>query len=521
MTAVAVTGSTASAAKPTAAVAVGDSFVSGEGAGNYQAVVDRSGIAQGYQDFSAPNDNAYFCHRSANAEINVAELAGINTRFNIACSGGIAADIASPSSERTGGRNVDAQLTQLRAIGETHDIDLVLIGLGANELDFTPISKLCIGNFLTDAFTGWWEPWINIWAPHSTTKGTCGRGDFPNASAVAEAEAELASTVREILDVLDEIDADGTHRVVIQDYVNPMPQEFHRNFHEQNGRRDTRDKFRALARERYAAGCPIHRGALPLAHDLSEDLGTIVENVHDQMLREYPGADLVYLNVQKAFDGARLCETAASPTGALHTPTRAVTSQDGHVQHTLEGNKLDVKKLFENCMTHFQRCQETWHPNAAGHAVLGQCLTAAWRSATPLVDCSRSGGQVRATSKAPSVNVDLSARVIETLDRRGGAVLEVSGSYSARLNNAPGLSVRSVRVTATDRSAARLPSKTSMSGTYTYRLRCQPTTINLRVSVELTLSDGQIVNGSGSYRREVSNCGGNGGGGGGSPVPIA
>src|SRR6478735_6771180 len=62
---------------PPTAVAMGDSFISGEGGGSYQAVTDQSGVAQGFPGWSAANSNAYFCHRSANASIQVAALPGI------------------------------------------------------------------------------------------------------------------------------------------------------------------------------------------------------------------------------------------------------------------------------------------------------------------------------------------------------------------------------------------------------------------------------------------------------------
>ena len=508
-----VAGATqAEAAKPTAAVAMGDSFISGEGAGAYDSVVDISGRAQGYQDFSAPNSNAFFCHRSTRAQIEVAALPGINERFNIACSGAIPSDIGSPSINRDHGRYVAAQLDQLRAIATTHDIDLVVVNLGANSVGFGDVAAKCVGKFLTDAFTGWWEPWVNIWSPHATTTGACGAGDFPNAAAVARAEGEVAAASRQILNTLAAIDPDGQHRVVFQDYINPLPKEFDRKFHDEDGRRDTRDKFRNLARERYAAGCPVHRGTLTHAHAMSEALGRMVGNVHATMAREYPGADLVYLNVQRSFDGARLCETSASPTNALHAPTRAVTSQTGHVQATLDGNKSDVKKLFENCTTYFQRCQEIWHPNPAGHAVLGQCLSAAWTSTGRLVDCQRrSNGQIVSTTKQPTVYVSLSGGVQGSLNPRTGLpTLVVNMSYHSTLRDAPGLSVVSTQVNAVSQNAGRLPSRTSMSGTYDYRVGCDATGINLRITVTATLSDGSRASGTASYVHDVSDCGGPG-----------
>lgn len=501
---------------------MGDSFISGEGAefvngthtGPYAAVRDAGGRMQGFQDYSADNSNAYFCHRSDKAEVAVAQLSGISARFNIACSGAIPRDIGQPSYTREHGRYVAAQLDQLRAIATTHDIDLVVINLGANSLGFGDVAAKCIGKFLTDAFTGWWEPWINIWSPHATTTGACGAGDFPDAADIARAEADLAAASRLILHTLDQIDADGQHRVVFQDYVNPLPEDFDVKFHTEDGRSDTRDKFRSLARERYAAGCPVHRGTLRHAHDMSENLGAMISRVHDGMLREFPGSDLVYLDVQQAFDGARLCETTGSPVGALHSPTRAITNSTGRVQQTLDGDKLDVRDLFENCTDYFQRCQEAWHPNSNGHAVLGRCLTAAWTATAPLVDCRRLGdGRIVTDQKLPSVDVSLSGRVQQSLDRTGMPILAVSASYSAKLQNAPGLSITGVRVTATSVNNGSLPAKTSMSGTYSYDVRCSATQINLRVSVRVTLSDGSVASGGSTFSRNVSDCGG-------SDIPI-
>lgn len=499
------------AAKPTAAVAVGDSFISGEGAGNYTSVLDSNNRVQGYQNFSAPNSNAYFCHRSANAQVAVAALPGIQTRFNVACSGAIPHDIGSPSINRDKGRYVAAQIDQLRAIATTHDIDLVVVNLGANAVGFGDVASKCVGKFLTDAFTGWWEPWVNIWSPHATTTGACGAGDFPSSSTLARAEDEVAASMRLILDTLRQIDPDGQHRVVLQDYVNPLPQEFHRDFHDESGRRDSRDKFRDLARERYAAGCPVHRGTLRHAHNMSESLGRMVGNVQSRMLREYPGADIVYLNVQRAFDGARLCEIASSPSGTLHAPTRAITNSTGRIQHTLDGNKSDVKKLFENCTNYFQRCQEIWHPNRAGHAVLGQCLTAAWRASASLVQCSRrSNGQIVSAELRPTIDLSLYGRVEQGLTRTGEAILHVSASYSASLKNAPGLSVSSVSVTASSRNVGSVGTRRSTSGTFNYSVRCSATSISLTVTISATLSDGSTVRDTATFNQALRDCGGPG-----------
>ncbi|KXK59410.1 hypothetical protein AWW66_24415 [Micromonospora rosaria] len=380
----------AAAALPTAAVALGDSFVSGEGAGAYTPVTDATGTAQGFPGWTAPNSNAYFCHRSANASLHRAALPGIQDRFNLACSGGQPHDIANASSTRAKGRQVAAQLDQLRAVGRTHDIDLVLIGLGSNNSSFTfgNVAEKCANRFIADAWTGWWEFWAYLGGP--VEQKPCSDADLATAAQVGAATAETTTAVRQILATLAEIDADGQHRVVLQDYTNPLPFDLEPGYHSEDSRDDTRDKFRALGAERYAAGCPIHRASLLPGHRFSQGLGTLVGSVRSTLAAEFPGTDLVYLNVQRAFDGARLCESAGSPTGALATPIRLQDSPNGTVVTSLAGkDKIAIQRIANTCVTYFQTCQESWHPNAAGHQVLGQCLSGAAATTARTVACVR------------------------------------------------------------------------------------------------------------------------------------
>ncbi len=373
---------------PTAAVAIGDSFISGEGAGAYVAVPDVNGVPQGFPGWSAPNSNPFFCHRSANASINAAALPGINARFNLACSGGQPVDLATDSAARPSGRNVDAQLDQLRAVAQTHDIDVVLVGLGSNNSSFTfgSIAADCAGRFVADGFIGWWEFWVPLinWLTGATSPETpCTQADLATPQELAAAQAETTAALRQLVQVLDEVDADGQHRIVLQDYTNPLPTDYLSQFRTEDGRDDTRDKFRELVRERYAAGCPAHRASLGPAHQFSQGLGTLVQGAHATLRAEFPTEDVVYLNVQRAFDGARLCETSASPNGALATPIRLMdrnssgTPTGVHLTNINGFDKLDISRVQGVCSSYFQTCQESWHPNAAGHAVLGQCLAAA------------------------------------------------------------------------------------------------------------------------------------------------
>lgn len=310
---------------PPTAVAMGDSFISGEGAGGYVAVTDQSGVAQGFPGWAAANSNPYFCHRSANASIQVASLPGITQRVNLACSGAQPADMANASSARPAGRTVVAQVDQLRSVAQTGDIDLVLLGLGSNNSQFTfgGVAAECAGRFVADGYTGWWEVWIHFvnWVTgEELNERACSDADFATAAQLDAARAETAAAVRQVLDVLDEVDADGDHRVVLQDYTNPLPQAYAEQYRTESGRSDTRDKYRALVDERYAAGCPADIASLAPAHRFSQNLGGLVAGVASTLQAERPGAKITYLDVQRAFDGARLCEARAAP--ATPSPRR-------------------------------------------------------------------------------------------------------------------------------------------------------------------------------------------------------
>jgi hypothetical protein len=380
---------------PPTAVAMGDSFISGEGAGSYVAVTDQDGTAQGFPGWAADNSNPFFCHRSANASIQVADLPGIAQRVNLACSGAQPSDMANASSARPAGRTVSAQIDQLRAVAQTSDIDLVLLGLGSNNSQFTfgGVAAECAGRFVADGYTGWWEVWIHFanWVTGAElNENPCADSDFATAAQLDAARAETTAAVRQVLDVLDEVDADGDHRVVLQDYTNPLPEAYAEQYLEEDGRSDTRDKYRALVDERYAAGCPADVDSLGPAHRFSENLGGLVSGVASTLQAERPDAKITYLDVQHAFDGARLCETPGSPGNALATPLRVMDGPSGtHVESFGPYDKFDIKRVTDTCSDYYQTCQESWHPNAAGHQVLGRCLDAAWLGNAASLACTR------------------------------------------------------------------------------------------------------------------------------------
>ena len=102
-------------AGPTAVVSLGDSAMSGEGAGSYEAGTD------------GPRN---YCHRSAYSTIKSTSVAGVEAKINIACSGAASSDV------RIGGTShftEPSQADQLRAIARDYDVKMIVLQIGAND----------------------------------------------------------------------------------------------------------------------------------------------------------------------------------------------------------------------------------------------------------------------------------------------------------------------------------------------------------------------------------------------------
>jgi lysophospholipase L1-like esterase len=116
----------AAAAAPTAAVAMGDSEISGEGAGSYEG------------NTNGPNN---YCHRSANAWIKKITV-GVSVDVNLACSG------ANSSNLTLGGETQyeeKTQAAQLEALARTDTVKDIFVTVGANDNpDFSGTVEDCV-----------------------------------------------------------------------------------------------------------------------------------------------------------------------------------------------------------------------------------------------------------------------------------------------------------------------------------------------------------------------------------------
>ncbi len=125
--------------------ALGDSYISGEGAGRFLEGTDESN-----------HDTRNRCHRAATAyPLVVAEQLGASMVL-IACSGALTGHVTGVNAagagfppqyprSREGVFGLRAQLVDLRE--KTHDLDAVLISIGGNDAGFSEIGLACISPF--------------------------------------------------------------------------------------------------------------------------------------------------------------------------------------------------------------------------------------------------------------------------------------------------------------------------------------------------------------------------------------
>ncbi|MFI9816084.1 GDSL-type esterase/lipase family protein [Saccharothrix variisporea] len=130
---------------PTAAVALGDSTMSGEGAGTYEPGTDGEG--------------GNWCHRSLKASIHRVKLP-VDKVFNLACSGANAEQVGLTDQIRN---TEGSQARQLERIAREYRVTTVVVAVGANDDPrFSDVLNTCLQAWFqrrTDCSTALTEDW--------------------------------------------------------------------------------------------------------------------------------------------------------------------------------------------------------------------------------------------------------------------------------------------------------------------------------------------------------------------------
>ncbi len=283
---------------PTVIVAMGDSTISGEGAGDYERGTD--------------GEKGNWCHRSPNASIFHVALPGVDEAINLACSGAPSAQVGLGDVEQY---TEVSQSERLARIAARNRVVAVVVGSGANDDPaFSHVMNSCV------------EAWLGKERP-------CGKTVGPGwERRVDRMVPKLTKALRDIKTVLHNVGyTESDYQLVVQSYAAPVGPDVARGLQD-------------------LSGCPF----------LSQDLRWVREDAVPVLTAGVrTAADDVgarFLDLSQAGDGHEACSSERDPGREWF---RRLAVQWTDLQH-------------DDRATH--ALQESFHPNASGHAQFGRCL---------------------------------------------------------------------------------------------------------------------------------------------------
>jgi lysophospholipase L1-like esterase len=173
---------------PLTIVSMGDSTISGEGAGDYDAATNGRG--------------GDWCHRSPNAEVHQTHVPGVVKTINIACSGASTAQVGLGSAVQYTEHSQTAQLAKLA----THDrVVAVVVAVGANDdPHFSQVLNSC----------------VQAWAD----QGSCSAGFEPQwQQRIDDMVPKVVKVLHDIRDAMARVGYQpDTYQLVLQSYAAPI-----------------------------------------------------------------------------------------------------------------------------------------------------------------------------------------------------------------------------------------------------------------------------------------------------------
>jgi len=325
---------------PTAAVSLGDSYISGE-AGRWQgnspnsagsrdgtdrACVFTAGVCTAYDKSLVyiPPSDTNGCHRSDVAEIRSAAIS-VAQKINIACSGAVTANIWRAQS---GGQTFKGELPQadqLATLARQVNVKLVVLSIGGNDLGFADIVAACVTAYVSNG------------PPCRTTQDAPLRAKMPTAMA----------NVRKALDEIRfALAGDGygpfDYRLELQSYPSVIPRAAENRYAEA-------DK----ASRGGLGGCPFYDTDSDWARD------TVVPLISDNLKAAALDRGAQFIDLRDAFQSREICATTTALAGPTSPPS-PTTSDWGRFLSGVTPVQGDL--------------QEAIHPNAYGQKALGTCV---------------------------------------------------------------------------------------------------------------------------------------------------
>ncbi|HXF30326.1 MAG TPA: GDSL-type esterase/lipase family protein [Solirubrobacterales bacterium] len=357
------------AARPTAVVAMGDSFISGEGGrwlGNgSEPLGARSGTDRAAYDCGAlgceydpariyGSSEVDDCHRSDVAPIESAPI-GVDARVNLACSGATARDLWPGAEGGTGHFGEAPEADRLAAVARRDRVRMVVVTVGANDVGF--------GELVAECALDWAR------SPEDEPATCHGEAEAEIQAALPRATRYVTAALHGVRRTLQAAGYERSdYRLVAMGYASPFP--------EGGWFRYPEDGWSRLAE----GGCPVWN----VDADWAADRATV--DLDGMLEAAAAASEAEYLDLAHAFDGHQLCDRRARRVGPAGPSP--LTAEWFRRLSFLQGSS-----------------RESLHPNAYGQQVIGACLGLLYKRPPGTYACADTPGEwlsgVHLTARPP------------------------------------------------------------------------------------------------------------------------
>ncbi len=347
-----------------AVASVGDSYVSGEGgrwAGNSNSsssLVDALGATAYYDNSTDTAELIPGCHRSHS---NEAMIGSGTTDVDLACSGADTYTQPYESGDNfkpgldfyNDGDGHEGQALLLQQYAATHNVKLVILGIGGNNYNFAGIVQDCIEDFLISPS---WDP--DYCSTDSSTKSEI------TSSNIATVTGQIKTGIQNIDQaMLNDGYTNSMFTILVQNYPSPIPTSSGFRY-SQSGytRQDT-------------GGCGFWNTDANWANStLLPDINNSLTNA----AAETGLSNIRYLNIASAFNGRRLCENTVN---LVEDSGYAAWNSPGAVNHIEWFNQVRTVSTLGSGSPY--QLQEDLHPDYYAQMALRNCVRQAYNGGAP------------------------------------------------------------------------------------------------------------------------------------------
>ncbi|MFB6582646.1 GDSL-type esterase/lipase family protein [Streptomyces sp. NPDC056402] len=317
---------------PTAVVSMGDSYISGE-AGRWKGNSltnsgSRNGTDRGWVSGSTYDPAKVYgstvggCHRSDSAEVRSAGAIA-DVAVNLACSGAVSDNVFRASNGGVAYKGEAPQADQLAAVAASHNVKVIALSIGGNDLGFADIITDCALDFV-------------LWNSYCYDDQQSGVDQKIDAVM-----GKVGKSVDEIRAVMRAAGyADSSYRIVLQSYPSPIPRGAENRY--------TQSDWSRLN----TGGCPFWNRDSDWARD------SLVPQIANRIKGVAAAKGVQFLDLRDMMQGREVCAKASKQVSST-VPASAKTSEWARWIDNNESQGL---------------IQESMHPNYFGQLAAGRCL---------------------------------------------------------------------------------------------------------------------------------------------------